>query len=235
MVRRRWSLVGRRSVALLTTTLLVGCWLDLSGLDDGSVASSTASSNSSSTSSSSVGPGGAGGAASSVSSTTSVGGGAGGAPAVPLRVRYSVQTGSTEADQKITPEIDIVNDSLMNVALSDVTLRYWYTLNGATPTEILACDFVNAPLNCADVSGSFGSYNQPGALRYLELNFASSTVELVPQGQVTELKIRIQHPDSVLPEADDYSYDPNAVPGTRLDWNRITAYYRGQLAWGVEP
>ncbi len=148
-----------------------------------------------------------------------------------LKVQYRTNT-TNPSDAEITPFLQIVNTGSTSVPLSELTVRYWYTIDGDTP-QTFVCDW--AQVGCANLSGSFVKLatSLSSADYYMELRF-SSTAGSLAAGASTEVHQRFHKTNwANYNESNDYSYD-----GTKTayaDWNRITLYRNGTLIWGVEP
>jgi len=108
------------------------------------------------------------------------------------------------------------------VSLTEVTIRYWYTPDGAT-NQVLDADV--ADMGAANVTANFQA-------DHVEIGFAAGTV---PAGGQQELQFRIHSEayDSRYTLTNDWSYSPDA--DAYIDWDRITIYRNGQLVFGVEP
>ncbi len=148
-----------------------------------------------------------------------------------LKVQYHVSTAAPSPIQ-LTPLIRIVNGGSAPVALSTLTIRYWYTEEG-TQGQTYACDYwANG---CANVTARFVRLAAPtaGANHYLELGFTSGAGSLAAGASTTDIQSRFAKTDySAFDQTNDWSYD-----GTKLapaDWNHVTLYQDGVLVWGIE-
>jgi hypothetical protein len=127
---------------------------------------------------------------------------------------------SAETVGQLSIQLRIMADE--EVPLSEVTIRYWYTPDGAT-NQVLDVDA--ADMGTASVSATFQA-------DHVEIGFTAGTV---PAGGQQELQCRI-HPasyDSRYTLTNDWSYSPDA--DAYIDWDRITIYRNGQLVFGTEP
>lgn len=149
-----------------------------------------------------------------------------------LKLQYHVNDTSPN-DNQIRAQFRIVNTGTESIALSDVKLRYYYTIDGDKPQEY-HCDY--AYVGSGNVSGFFTKMNPtaPGADYYLELSFSSGAGVLAPGANSGDIQVRFNKTDwSNYSESDDYSYD--GTQQSYVDWERATLYQNGTLIWGIEP
>ncbi|WP_370452314.1 cellulose binding domain-containing protein [Cohnella sp. AR92] len=141
--------------------------------------------------------------------------------------------GTTAAStQSINPRIRLVNTGTTAVSLSNVKIRYYYTIDG-DKAQSFFCDWATA--GSANVTGAFTKLTtaKTGADYYLEIGFASGAGSLAA-GASTDLQIRFSKTDwTNYSQSDDYSYD--SADTAYVDWTKAPAYLSGSLAWGVEP
>jgi hypothetical protein len=151
---------------------------------------------------------------------------------VTLKAQYKVND-SSATDNQIKPGLQVINTGTSSVALSDITIRYWYTLDG-TQGQTYSCDY--AVVGCSNVSGSFGTLGSPTSTadRYVQIGFGTSAGSLAPGAASGEVQSRINKSDwSSYNEANDYSY--GGTQTSFADWSKVTVYYKGALVWGTEP
>ena len=150
-----------------------------------------------------------------------------------LEVQYQAAERNPFASA-IQPWFRIVNNGTSAVPLSSLTLRYHYTLEGTSP-ETPVCSY--APFGCNDVTlrNVARAFPGTGADHYFEVGFTSTAGSLAPGGGTTgELVIWFHKDDwSGYDQTNDYSFDATKVAFT--DWDHVTLYQGGTLAWGVEP
>ena len=155
--------------------------------------------------------------------------GPGGGPAS-VKLQYAV--GDTAAtDSQMKPHFQLVNTGGADADLSNVTVRYWFTGEGAQSVNFF-CDY--AVMGCGGISGSFAALATPvaGADSYVEISFSGKIVPAY--GQTGVIQGRMAKSDwSNFDETDDYSYDPNQ--SSLADYDFMTVYANGALIWGVEP
>ncbi|MEF2966347.1 glycosyl hydrolase [Paenibacillus sp. M1] len=141
--------------------------------------------------------------------------------------------GNTSASTNgISPKFKVINNGDSAIQLSDVKLRYYYTIDGEKAQNFW-CDW--ASIGNANVTGNFVKLETPvaGADYVLEIGFTSSAGALNP-GQSAEVQARFSKTDwSNYNQADDYSFKSS---GSQFANNeQVTGYMNGQLVWGIEP
>ncbi|HOM03167.1 MAG TPA: cellulose binding domain-containing protein [Acetivibrio sp.] len=132
----------------------------------------------------------------------------------------------------IYARINVVNTGNTTLNLSDMKLRYYYTIDSDSPQRF-NCDW--SSIGAHNVTGSFGKINPPkeGADTYVEIGFVEGAGELQP-GESVELNARFSKTDNTqYNKADDYSF--NSYYYEYVDWDKITVYISGSLKWGREP
>jgi cellulase/cellobiase CelA1/aryl-phospho-beta-D-glucosidase BglC (GH1 family)/chitodextrinase len=166
-----------------------------------------------------------------VSVTTAAAGG--GTPVAGLKIQY--RTHDTESpDNQIYALYQIVNAGTTPVPMSALTLRYWYTKDGAQ-LNTFECDY--ALVGCANVTGKFVTLPAPvpNADSYVEIGFTAAAGTLAAGQSSGEIQTRYHRSDwTNFLQSNDYSLDPtqNFV---YEDWQKVTLYLNGVLVWGVEP
>jgi len=150
-----------------------------------------------------------------------------------LKVQYRAAD-NTPTDNQIKPHFNIVNTGTSSVALSNLKIRYWYTWEGTTQTQLFSCDY--AIVACANVTGTFVKLATPvaGADYYEEVGFTAAAGSIAAGGQSGEVQTRFTKSDfTAYNETGDYSFDPTKT--VFADWTHVTLYNNGVLVWGVEP
>lgn len=141
--------------------------------------------------------------------------------------------GNTSASTNgISPKFKIVNTGTSAITLSDVKLRYYYTIDGEKAQNFW-CDW--SSIGGANVTSNFVKLATPvaGADYVLEIGFTSSAGTLNP-GQSAEIQARFSKTDwSNYNQANDYSF--KASSSQFADNEQVTGYMNGQLVWGIEP
>ncbi|GGF78973.1 hypothetical protein GCM10010912_25030 [Paenibacillus albidus] len=149
-----------------------------------------------------------------------------------LIVQYRTND-TSPGDGQFRPQLRIVNNSDKAVALSDVKLRYYYTIDGDKPQQFNV-DY--AAVGGGNVQGSFVKLNPvvTGADYYVEISFSAGAGSLAPGAHSGEIQLRVNKADwSNYNEADDYSYDPAKTSFS--DWERVPMFVKGNLVWGLQP
>ncbi len=153
-------------------------------------------------------------------------------PSGDLELQYKAANTSI-SDGQITPHFRIVNNGSSAVNLSDLTLRYWYTVDGDQP-QTFNCDY--ATLGCTNVNGQFTQLSaaRSGADYYMELSFDAGAGSIASGSDSGEIQTRI-HKNNWTPynESDDHSFDPTKT--AFASWDQVTLYQNGTLVWGIEP
>jgi hypothetical protein len=140
-------------------------------------------------------------------------------------------TGTTNTQPK--PQFKLVSDGSAVVPLSQLTIRYWYTIDAAPEPMVSLCDYTTLAAGCSAVTMShvLVSPARPNADHYMEVGFTSSAGNT----PLSEVRLRYHSADSqfVLNLANDYSRE--ITGNSYVTWNHVTLYRNGALIWGVEP
>lgn len=168
-----------------------------------------------------------------------------------VNVQYTCRSDDTKQASFV---LNVTNNSTVSIALSDLTLRYWYS-NEAGKAQALDCDF--AALDCTNVSASANQAPAPMprfepvtpprvkgtppnqvvvANAYVEISFSLGAQALDPFLDTGEIQLRLHNTDnfSAINQEDDYSFD-KTMKGNPIEGTKITAYVKGVLVWGTEP
>lgn len=141
--------------------------------------------------------------------------------------------GNTSASTNgVSPKFKVVNTGNSVIQLSDVKLRYYYTIDGEKDQNVWI-DW--ASIGNANVIGKFVKLSTPvaNADYVLEIGFTSSAGTLNP-GQSAEIQARFSKTDwSNYNQANDYSF--KALGNQFVNNEQVTGYMNGQLVWGIEP
>lgn len=139
---------------------------------------------------------------------------------------------TSDSTNGISPKFKVINTGDSAIRLSDVKLRYYYTVDGEN-SQSFWCDW--ASIGNGNVTGHFVKLATPvaGADYALEIGFANSAGTLDP-GQSAEIQARFSKADwSNYNQADDYSFKAS---GSQFENHaQVTGYLNGQLVWGIEP
>lgn len=133
----------------------------------------------------------------------------------------------------IQPTFSILNAGPTNVSLSSLTIRYWYTSDGAQ-TQLFSCSY--ARVGCGNVAGTFNSLSTATSTAdsYLQVSFASGAGTLAAGRDSGLIQTRVRKSDgSRYNQANDYSWNSRAILAQPT--NNVGLYENGQLVWGTEP
>lgn len=154
-------------------------------------------------------------------------------PVVTGDLAVQAYNGNTSAlTNGISPRFKIINTGDSVIKLSDIVLRYYYTINGEKAQNFW-CDW--ASIGSANVKGEFVKLANgvTGADYYLEITFTASAGTLKP-GESAEIQGRLSKSDwSDYNQADDYSF--NASSNQYVNTDKVTGYINNNLVWGIEP
>jgi hypothetical protein len=126
-----------------------------------------------------------------------------------------------------------VNNGTSSVALSSLTLRYYFTADGCT-SEAFSCDY--ALLGCGLLTSSFAATTGTNADHYLEVGFTAAAGSLAAGGNTGEIQARFHDSNNfqtTFTQTNDYSYD--ATKTAFAAWSKVTLFENGTLVWGQEP
>ncbi len=154
-----------------------------------------------------------------------------GTPAGSLKIQMFNGTTSGTFNSP-NPKFRLVNTGTTPIVLSDVKVRYYYTVDGERPQSFW-CDWSH--VGSSNVTGTFVKLPaaKAGADHYVEIGFSGGAGHLNP-GQSIEVHTRFNKNDwSNYDQTNDYSFNPG--PGTYVDWDKVTGYVSGVLQWGTEP
>lgn len=147
-------------------------------------------------------------------------------------IKVEMYSGNTsETINGIMPRYRLTNTGNTAIKLSDVKIRYYYTIDGEK-SQSFWCDWSSVGSN--NVTGTFVKMEEAkdGADYYLETGFTEGAGYLQP-GQSIEVQNRFSKSDwSNYNQGNDYSFSTNSYYSSN---NKITVYISGVLAAGMEP
>lgn len=126
-----------------------------------------------------------------------------------------------------------MNTGTSSVALSELTIRYYYTIDG-DKAQNFWCDY--AVKGCANIVGRFVKLAtaKTGADYYVEVGFTSGAGSLGAGQTSGEIQTRFNKTDwTNYTETGDYSFD--ATKTAFADWSKVALFRNGTRVWGTEP
>jgi Cellulose binding domain len=169
----------------------------------------------------------------------------------PLTVEYFASDPPPDKSSELF-HVAISNHGAMPQALSELTLRYWFTAEGVTTftahmyyaalstitTSTLAQAFV--PLSAASTPPATAK-----ADTYMQVSFTAGAGSIPAMGSTNDIQLEFNDSSyqATETEADDYSYTAtdtkaNCEGGNNVltcQTTTITLYRSGTLVWGTEP
>ena len=145
----------------------------------------------------------------------------------------NICTGDTE-NNTLYPQFHITNTSDETIDLKDLTLRYYFTIDGERALNFF-CDFAaicdNAPIPSNKLTGKFIKLNEPvsGADCYMEVGFQDTAGSLTKESYV-DFHTRIGKDNwSTFKPGDDYSQNTASELSC---FDGVDVFYKGELVWG---
>lgn len=188
---------------------------------------------------------GSGGSSGMATAGATDGGAGGGQATHDLMLLYADRSASNDEDPSaslaIRPSFSIENHGESNVDLSELSVRYYYTLEAAS-TQTFLCDFVRKDAvvnNCKGIKASFGTLSGAAAKNYIEISFEPPNGESwaisAIGGSSGSMLLRFYNGNfAKQDQTNDYSFDPSKDKEPE-EWSHVTLYRNGQLVYGVEP
>ena len=159
-----------------------------------------------------------------------------------VQILAECQTGTSK--QEIKVHLAITNEKAAALDLTQLTLRYWFTVDDPSPPS-LAIDYAAPPFSSGAVTGTFMPVSPAvtGANEYLQIAFASGSLGLFETSGELDLRLNdYSTPTWDNDQTDDYSFQPCTGSKTAYDspfdgqaWDHVTAYANGALIYGTEP
>lgn len=150
-----------------------------------------------------------------------------------LKYKTPDNSESSAGDNQIRPQFLIENAGTNSMALEEITIRYWYTAEAPTPQNAVI-DW--AAVGNSHVTTNFVEITEPvtGANYYIEFGFTAGAGTLAAGGDSGPVQARFHYINwANYDETDDYSY--NMDYSSFQEWDKVTLYCNGVLAWGTEP
>lgn len=152
-----------------------------------------------------------------------------------IKSEISVQymNGDSSTSTKIIyPVFKLMNKGSTSVNYSDISIRYYYTLDG-NANQTFWCDMFEDN-NSSRVLGSFVPMNpaKSNSDYYLKVYFSSNAGSLAP-GESKEIRVGFNKNNwGKFNQSNDYSFNSSS---SFINWNKITVYLSGKLVYGKEP
>jgi hypothetical protein len=148
--------------------------------------------------------------------------------------------GTQATTQQVGFNVRVKNASDASVALSDVTIRYYFTADADLEDLAFACDHAanpEPPKGCTNVVATFGTVSSPDAKYYVEIGFKPAAGSLAAGAVSGVVQARFNTANAgnfeSFTQAEHYSFDGELTSFTAAP--NVTGYLDGVLAWGVEP
>jgi len=147
-----------------------------------------------------------------------------------LKVQYHPRDTMTN-DAWVMPDFNVVNNATTAVPLSELTIKYWFTID--TVQTLAAFDDFSS-VGMANTTMAFASAGKTTADTVFVVTFQPAAGNLAANGGKTnDIELRFGKTDfSALNETNDYSF---ATGTTFVDSPHITLYRNGTIVWGQEP
>ncbi|MFD2034762.1 cellulose binding domain-containing protein [Belliella marina] len=153
---------------------------------------------------------------------------------IPLNISVLHRDGGNNntASQSIKPHLKIVNESGVNLAMNELTVRYWITPENFAGINTWV-DY--AEMGKENIDMEYIPLDQPhqDAFGYVEYRFDSSQDTLLAGSSSGVIQSRLNNQDwSDMDETNDHSYKPSL---SFEENEHISMYRNGHLVWGIEP
>ncbi len=138
---------------------------------------------------------------------------------------------------QISSNLKITNSGSEPINLSDLKIRYYYTINGVNSQNFF-CDYASInnsnTINSSNVTGTFVELSRRSSYAdyYLEIGFTNNSEILYP-GSHINMCTRMSKSDwsNTYIQEDDYSFNSSS----ELDMSNMPIYISGVKVFGTEP
>jgi len=136
-------------------------------------------------------------------------------------------------DQAVMPDFKLFNNGSTALPLSEITLRYWYTIDTAVVAQTAWLDFAAIGNGNVALSIAAASPVRMNADYYLQVGFTAAAGSLAAGANTSNIQTRFNKNDFTnYSEANDYSYTASL---SFMTTTKVTAYRLGTLVYGTEP
>ncbi|NLD50446.1 MAG: hypothetical protein GX660_25170 [Clostridiaceae bacterium] len=138
---------------------------------------------------------------------------------------------SANTTNSIVSKFKLSNESNSTISLSDVKIRYYYSIDTDAP-QSFNCDW--SSVGNSNVTGKFKKMSSPkkNADHYLEIGFNSNAGEIKP-GESAEVQTRFSKQDwKDYVQSNDYSFKSSS---SYTNWNKVVLIVSQDLVYGSEP
>lgn len=145
---------------------------------------------------------------------------------------YSASRDASPSTQYISVQLQVRNTGNRPVNYSDVTVRYYFTRDGAT-SLVPQVDY--AKLGAGNISVRYVPLSSPvnGADGYLEIGFSAALGVFYPRTGTDDILFKLRKGDySAFDQTDDYSFSGSTALAVN---SRFPAYLNGILIFGTPP
>jgi hypothetical protein len=139
--------------------------------------------------------------------------------------------------KEIHPRFKLINNGNTAIKLSNIRIRYYYTIDIEDKHQKFYCDW--SDIGRDNVTGKFVKMNssENDADYYLEIGF-DSTESLEP-GSNIEIACRIG-PDNTIGDGSEFynqlnDYSFNGTARDFVSWDKVTVFVSSFILWGDEP
>ncbi len=146
------------------------------------------------------------------------------------------QDASSSASEQVAFSFRVVNDGPAAIDLNRLELRYWFQ-GGTLHPSAQRPSIESGGLPGATVQATVFPTNRGRQAYFLSIRFAPGSGSIPRYRATGDVTVRFQKP--ALPriaQTADYSFAGSSPMGNSFkEWDRVTLYLDGHLAWGQEP
>jgi len=156
---------------------------------------------------------------------------------VPASVRLQYHSYNTNQENNtLFVNFRVYNEDTKNIEMSGITVKYWYTFEGAAQNESAVVDWAGKLPSGEHitqyVTTQIQAIEQSGQTRVQISGFTEAAGSIAP-AEYGQVQLRIHKNDwSNYTQTNDYSF---GTQSEFIDWIKMTVYYNGVKVWGLEP